>query len=121
MDQQAITWCAALEWRPGEDHTLERPAAYEFWRNYRADFWPGPQLGWTTQEPETSLPLSRPAVRPVRRARPVDLSSDSDMAADYADQIRDVTVLNWPQVDYWLTPLIGVPAAERGGVGWPRM
>jgi hypothetical protein len=60
MDQQAITWCAALEWRPSEDHTLERPAAYEFWRSCRADFWPGPQLGWTTPEPETGLPLSRP-------------------------------------------------------------
>ena len=23
MDQQAITWCAALEWRPGEDHTID--------------------------------------------------------------------------------------------------
>ena len=114
MDQQAITWCAALEWRPGEDHTLERPAAYEFWRNYRADFWPGPQLGWTTQEPETSLPLSRPLFAQYgeqdlwtfRRIR---------YGGHYADQICDVTVLNWPQVDYWLTPLIGVPAAERGG------
>ena len=47
-DQQAITWCAALEWLPGEHHTLERPAGYEFWRSYRADIWPGPQLGWTT-------------------------------------------------------------------------
>ena len=60
LDQQAITWCAASEWRPGEDHTIDRPAAYEFWRNYRADFWPGPQLGWVTQEPETGKPLNRP-------------------------------------------------------------
>jgi hypothetical protein len=112
MDQQAITWCAALEWRPGEDHTLERPAAYEFWCSYRADFWPGPQLGWTTQEPETGLPLSRPLFAQhgeqdlwtFRRIR---------YGGHYADQICDVTVLNWPQVDYWLTPLIGVPAAER--------
>ena len=47
-DQQAITWRAALEWLPGEHHTLERPAGDEFWRSYRADIWPGPQLGWTT-------------------------------------------------------------------------
>ena len=25
--------------------TVERPAGYDFWRRYRADFWPGPQLG----------------------------------------------------------------------------
>jgi hypothetical protein len=33
-DQQAITWCAALEWRPGEDHTFDRPEGYEFWQNH---------------------------------------------------------------------------------------
>ena len=43
-----------------EDHTIDRPAGYEFWQNYRADFWPGPQLGWLTQEPETGKPLNRP-------------------------------------------------------------
>ena len=30
LDQQAITWCAALEWRQGEDHTIDRPEAYSF-------------------------------------------------------------------------------------------
>jgi flavin-dependent dehydrogenase len=32
LDQQAITWCAALEWPPGEDHTIDRPHSYEFGR-----------------------------------------------------------------------------------------
>jgi len=50
QDQQAITWCAALEWRPGEDHTIDRPRSYDSWQSYQADFWPGPQLGWRTQE-----------------------------------------------------------------------
>jgi hypothetical protein len=31
----------------------------------------------------------------------------------YADDLSDVTLLNWPQIDYWLTPLIGVTEAER--------
>ncbi len=111
-DQQAITWCAALEWRPGEDHTIDQPECYEFWRSYRADFWPGPQLGWTTQEPETGRPLSRslfsesgePDLWTFRRIR---------YGGHYTDDVSDVTLLNWPQVDYWLTPLIGVPEAER--------
>ena len=35
LDQQAITWCAALEWRPGEDNTIDRPDGYEFWEATR--------------------------------------------------------------------------------------
>ncbi len=112
MDQQAITWCAALEWRPGEDHTIDKPEGYEFWRNYQADFWPGPQLGWTTQEPETGRPLRRPLFSE---------SGEQDLwtfrriryGGHYADDVSDVTLVNWPQVDYWLTPLIGVADAER--------
>ena len=112
LDQQAITWCAALEWRPGEDHTTDQPEAYEFWRGYRADFWPGPQLGWTTPEPETGLPLNRPLFSQYgeqdlwtfRRIR---------YGGHYTDRVSDVTLINWPQVDYWLTPLVGVTDAER--------
>jgi hypothetical protein len=114
MDQQAITWCAALEWRPGEDHTIDQPEGYEFWQSYRADFWPGPQLGWTTQEPETGRPLSRHL---FSDAGEQDLWTFRRIryGGHYADDLSDVTLLNWPQVDYWLTPLIGVTEAERRG------
>ncbi|MDQ3855630.1 MAG: FAD-dependent oxidoreductase, partial [Chloroflexota bacterium] len=47
LDQQAISWCFAMDYLPGEDHTIDRPAEYDFWRGYQAGFWPGPQLGWT--------------------------------------------------------------------------
>ena len=111
-DQQATTWCAALEWRPGEDHIIERPEGYEFWRRYQAEFWPGPQLGWVTQEPETGRPLRRPLFSD---------SGDRDLwtfrriryGGHYVDAVSDVTLVNWPQVDYWLTPLIGGTEAER--------
>ncbi|MEZ4611389.1 MAG: FAD-dependent oxidoreductase [Caldilineaceae bacterium] len=38
---------------PGEDHTIARPADYDFWRAYQADFWPGKQLGWKDVHPIT--------------------------------------------------------------------
>jgi hypothetical protein len=112
LDQQAITWCAALEWRPGEDHTIDRPEGYDFWQRYSASFWPGPQLGWVTQEPETGRPLSRALFgRPgeqdlwtFRRIR---------YGGHFVEDVPDVTLVNWPQVDYWLTPLVGVTPAER--------
>ena len=111
-DQQAITWCAALEWLPGEDHTIDRPDGYQFWESYRAAFWPGPQLGWTTQEPETGRPLRRPLF---------SNSGEQDLwtfrriryGGHYAADVSDVTLVNWPQVDYWLTPLVGVDEVAR--------
>ncbi|WP_052669040.1 FAD-dependent oxidoreductase [Nitriliruptor alkaliphilus] len=109
--QQAITWCFALEHRPGEDHTIARPAEYGFWRNHRASFWPGPQLGWETQEPETGRPLRRPLfgggqdLWTFRRIR---------YGGHYPPGwTTDVTVVNWPQVDYWRAPVVDVTPEER--------
>ena len=111
LDQQAITWCAALEWRQGEDHTIDRPEAYEFWR-LSGRFWPGPQLGWATPEPETGRPFNRPLFTE---------SGEQDLwtfrriryGGHYVDEMSDVTLINWPQVDYWLTPRSGLPADRR--------
>ena len=33
-NQQAITCCFAVEYLDGEDHTIDRPAEYAFWRDY---------------------------------------------------------------------------------------
>jgi FAD-dependent oxidoreductase family protein len=65
FDQQAVTWCFALERVPGHADVVGRPAAYGFWRDYQAPHWPGPQLGWATTEPETGLPLRRPLFGPT--------------------------------------------------------
>jgi hypothetical protein len=31
----------------------------------------------------------------------------------YLDEVSDVTLINWPQVDYWLNPLVGVAEEVR--------
>jgi FAD dependent oxidoreductase len=58
-DQQAITVCFAMEHLAGEDHTIDKPRQYEFWREFRPPGWPGPLLSWTTARPETHEPLTR--------------------------------------------------------------
>jgi hypothetical protein len=58
-DQQAITVCFALEYRPGENHTIDKPRRYEFWREYCPPAWTGRLLSWTTVRPETHEPLTR--------------------------------------------------------------
>jgi hypothetical protein len=117
LDQQAITWCFALDYLPGEDHTIVRPQDYAFWRSYQADFWPGPQLGWIDCNPITLATRHRPIF---------DGPTDREQAGDYWHYRRifsrrhypdglypsDITLVNWPQIDYWLGPLLGVSEEE---------
>lgn len=118
LDQQAISWCFALDYLPEEDHTIEKPQDYDFWRGYKADFWPAPQLGWIDVDPETLLTRQRPIF---------DGPTEREYAADfwhfrrifyrqhYPDGLypSDITLVNWPQIDYWLGPLLGVSEAEK--------
>jgi hypothetical protein len=113
-DQQAITVCFAMEHLPGEDHTIDRPRQYDVWRELRPPGWPGPLLGWTTVRPETHEPLTRRLFdaeddRPWWRFRRIlDRSNFVDGFAP-----SDITVVNWPQNDYWFGPVVGVDPVER--------
>ncbi|MCC4908077.1 FAD-dependent oxidoreductase [Microbacterium sp. cx-59] len=114
-DQQAVTWCAALELRTGESHVIDRPASYDRWRTTVPSFWPGPQLSWTDVHPIT---LER-RERPLFEARPEDAIGSDDLDLWHYRRIlarrmmtegwagHDVTLMNWPQIDYWDTPLVG--------------
>jgi hypothetical protein len=121
LDQQAVSWCCALEFRPGEDHTIDRPAEYEHWRDTVDPRWPGPQLSWTDVVPAG---LSR-------RTRPLFLGAPADAQHRVDDDLwhyrrilarrnldpsfpgGEITLVNWPQIDYWELPLLGVGAATR--------
>lgn len=111
-DQVAIAWGFALECRPDEDHVIDKPAEYGFWRSYRADFRPAPQLSWHDRDPisgqESDHPLfeelvarNRKALWNFRRILCKDL-----FEAGFIDS--DVTMVYWPQNDYWIRPIIDV-------------
>lgn len=120
LDQQATTWCAALELRLGEDHTIQRPASYERWRSTVPDFWPGPQLSWDDIEPITLQKRTRSIF-----AGPASEAATSEardlwhyrriLASNHMNgwHSGDITLVNWPQVDYWDAPLLGVTEAAR--------
>ncbi|GMA23996.1 hypothetical protein GCM10025864_17550 [Luteimicrobium album] len=120
LDQQAITWCFALDYLPGEDHTIERPAGYDAWRDYKPEFWPGPLFSWTdvlptTLEERTEAIFAAPdsprgGVHRDRWNFRRVLSSAHYPAGRYRS---DITVVNWPQVDYWRGPLLGVDETTR--------
>jgi hypothetical protein len=126
LDQQAISWCFAMEHRPGEDHTTDRPAGYATWRSFVPPLtppWPGPLFSWVIcdehDRPRTLGMTPWPDEPPEnqwelwRYRRIVDRSIYADPAAVSAASGGDVSLVNWVQMDYFNRPTLGVPPEEQ--------
>lgn len=118
MEQQAVTWCFAVDFRNGEDHTIPRPEQYDRWRTIQIPSWPGPQFSWTVSDHVTHEPRERPllAEEPgpewawdLWHARRI--LSRFQFEQGFAES--DVTLANWPQMDYWSRPFLGVSDEEH--------
>ncbi len=119
LDQQSFSWCFAFDYDETADFVGEAPEGYEFWRSYKASFWPDLQLSWTTSDPVTLGPVRRPLF-----TGPMDDPEGDDLWHFRRILYRgnfvpgflpsDVVIANWPQLDYWLGPLIGVSEEEKG-------
>jgi hypothetical protein len=107
---QSFTLCFAMDHLPGEDHTIDKPDEYEFWRDYVPQLtpaWPGKLLSWSPPNPQTLAP----------RVFPFDVAWVYRRIARRENFVpgaflSDITLVNWPQNDYWLGPLIDVPQQE---------
>jgi hypothetical protein len=112
--QQSFTSCFAAEYLEGEDHTIEPPREYTFWRDYRPQLqpaWPGRLLDLTYSNPITLQPINR-GFDPGGKGFTLWLyrrivSPSQFQPGTYPDSSRGVTLVNWPQNDYLLSPLIG--------------
>ncbi len=120
-NQQAFTVCFAVEHRPGEDHTIERPREYAFWRDHVPALtppWPGRLLAWHYSSPRTleSKTLGFDPEHESAGAR-LNLWTYRRIAAAGNFQpgtyAGDVSLINWPQNDYMLGPLVGVEDDAR--------
>jgi hypothetical protein len=157
LNMQPISVCFALDHREGEDHRIERPARY-------GDFAAAGRLGLVTPDPKTGKPVQN-------TFEPNPPGDPALLGPDYADErvetrdanlwtfrriaargnflpgayASDITLVNWPQTDYWDGPVIEVPDAEAhlagarelslsllwwlqheaprpdGGTGWPGL
>ncbi len=114
QDMQGFTYCFAMDYIEGEDHTIERPERYDFWRQYKADFWPDRLLSWSGVRPHTLEHVT------------YELFEGTDKySLFYYRRIIDsrnfeqgfypgsITLVNWPQNDYWLGSVIDVSDEER--------
>ena len=121
LDQQAITWCAAVEYRAGENHVIEKPAGYEYWRDAVDPRWSGSQLSWTDIHPITLEHRYRPlfAGTPEEAVHSTDrdlwhyrrILASRQLQPSYTG--GDISLVNWPHTDYWELPLVGVPEPTR--------
>lgn len=114
MEMQAFTYCFAMDYIEGEYHVIERPRDYNFWKHYKADFWPCRHLSWTGVRPDTLEPVdyslfSENGLFSLWNYRRI---IDKRNFAPFTYK-SDITLVNWPQNDYWLGPIIDVKDEER--------
>jgi hypothetical protein len=119
-NSQAFSICFALDHIEGEDHTVERPARYDFWREFIPQLrpaWPGPLLSWTITHPRLMTPHTYhfdPLREPTRAfaglwtfRRIIDRANFTSGAFD-----SDICLVNWPQTDYLLGDILNCSDEE---------
>ncbi len=117
VNMQAFTVCFAIDYVEGEDHTIDKPAEYGFWRDYVPALsppWPGKLLAWDQSDPRTLKP--RAVTFDPIAATPSSGRLNFMIYRRIVDKRNyqpgtfptDVTLVNWPMNDYFLGPLIEV-------------
>jgi hypothetical protein len=129
-NMQAITWCFVIDHIAGEDHTVDRPAMYDFWRDYRDPEWPNGPLSWTVSNWIDRQPLTY-RFEPNPKTPPPATSVKVSTATDTVDADlwlfrrliarlnfvpgtyrSDISLINWGMNDYFDAPIIEVAPDE---------
>jgi hypothetical protein len=114
LDIQAITCCFAMDHLPGEDHTIQKPASYEFWRDYKPHFWPDRLFSWRAPDPPAPSGVRQMSLFPEEGKFPLWIyrrliEKDQFLPGTFES---DITLVNWPQNDYFLGPIYEVNEKE---------
>ncbi|MBD3384637.1 FAD-dependent oxidoreductase, partial [candidate division KSB1 bacterium] len=120
QNNQAFTFCFAMDYQPGANNVIDKPKKYGFWRSYVPQLqppWPGRLLQLHYSNPRTLQP-KRLGFHPegkesgdllnlwlYRRL----INKDNFLPGTYDG---DITLVNWPQNDYFLGNLIDVSEKE---------
>lgn len=109
-DIQAFTYCFAMDYLEGENHVIDKPKDYDFWRSYQPDFWPNPLLNWVSPDPRTLEPTEE-TLFPGTDKYPLFIyrrivDAMNFMPGTYSS---DITLVNWAQNDYFLGNIYDVP------------
>ncbi|GAA4451150.1 FAD-dependent oxidoreductase [Nibrella saemangeumensis] len=120
-NSQAFSVCFAISYHEGEDWTIDRPKNYDFWREFTPSLspaWVGRLLSMSGISPRTMQPVQytfKPHNEPnkafaglwtYRRILHKDLFKDGAFDSD-------ITLVNYPQIDYLLGDLCNASAEEK--------
>jgi hypothetical protein len=120
-NNQAFSWCFAMEHVEGEEERIDQPARYPYWRDYipkLTPLWPGELLSWTVPHPRTMEPLkyrfAPHAEAPKAFSGLWSYRRLRDRSMYPAGTFRsDVCLVNWPLIDYLDGDLITATPEQR--------
>ncbi len=119
-NNQAFTACFAIDYVPGENHTIEKPKDYDFWKDLVPDLsppWSGKLLGLHYSDPRTLKPknlgfhpegIATGDMLNLWNYRKI-IDKNNFKPGTYSG---DITIVNWPQNDYMLGDLVGASEEE---------
>lgn len=122
---QAMTHCFAVDHLEGEDHRIETPDMYQFWKDYTPPMdpaWSGKLLSLTYSHPRTLQPKTLSFIPPDLQGKMPNTEALNlwlyrriiDRNNFEADIYRsDISLINWPQNDFLLGNITDVSADVR--------
>ncbi|MFC0529739.1 FAD-dependent oxidoreductase [Phytohabitans kaempferiae] len=128
-NMQAVSVCFAVDHVDG-DHTIDKPARYDFWRAYQPPFWGDRLLSFRAPHPRT-LEITERSFTPNPDDDPGLVVADQRLSPgdgnlwtfrriaarrNFRDGFydSDICLVNWPQIDYLEAPVIDVPDPSAG-------
>ncbi len=115
-DNQAFTYCFAMDYLPGENHVIEKPEKFSYWSGLIPELipaWPGKLFSLVYSNPASLQPREL-GLDPSGKSTSQTLNlfnyrriiDKNNFAAGFYK--GDITIVNWPQNDYFLHNLIDV-------------
>jgi hypothetical protein len=119
-NNQAFTFCFAMDYVPGANNIINKPAQYDFWRNFVPNLtpaWSGKLLDLAYSDPGTLQPKAL-GFQPEGASTGNSLNLWNYRRIIHKDNFKpgtydgDITIVNWPQNDYFLGNIIDVKEKE---------
>ncbi|MGB8352345.1 MAG: FAD-dependent oxidoreductase [Chthoniobacteraceae bacterium] len=120
-NMQAVSWCFAIDHIADEEHVIDKPGDYDFWRSCVPDLkpaWGSPFLSWSATHPRTMVSEEREFFQNETRLKGDRnlwtfrrIIDRSQFKQDFYQS--DIVLVNWPQIDYLLGSIIDVSQEEK--------